>query len=133
MGTLSVYSSRISANGADVGGGIYNTGSLTIFGSEIWGNTAGVSGGGIFNNQGASAEIDGSLIANNDANMFFGGGIYNSGGLTISNTTIRGNGAVDEGGGLYCNQESVTLCSAVETGRTHQNLHNYCQALDLVK
>lgn len=124
MGTLSIYSSRLWSNGADVGGAIYNTGLLTIFNSEIWGNTASVSGGGIFNSSSASAEIDGSVIANNEAQLLNGGGIYNSGGLTISNTIIRNNSAIQEGGGLYCDQSSVTICSAVQITVNHATNNN---------
>ena len=34
-------------------------------------------------------------------NAGFGGGIYNSGALTVSNTTISGNSAREGGGGIY--------------------------------
>ena len=53
---------------AVVGGGIFNTGTLTINNSTISGNTAA-------------------------ALMPTGGGIYNGGTLTINNSTISGNSA----------------------------------------
>jgi len=59
------------------GGGIYNSGTLTIVSSVVSGNLA----GGLRGQRG------------------HGGGIYNSGRLTINNTTISGNRA---GCGNYC-------------------------------
>src|SRR5262245_40275420 len=123
-GTLSIYSSRLWSNGADVGGAISNTGLLTIYDSDIWGNTASVSAGAIFNSSSATAEIHGSVIANNEAQLFFGGGIYNAGSLTISNSIIRNNSAMQEGGGLYCDQSSVTICSAVQITTNHSTNNN---------
>ncbi len=80
------------------GGGIRNSGTLTITGSTISGNqAANHSGGGIGNN--GTLTILQSTLSGNSANLA-GGAIYNdSGNATIRHCTISGNTAV-EGGGL---------------------------------
>ncbi len=77
------------------GGGIYNSGTLTISNSTISNNVTGNGGSSAGNGDGGS-----------------GGGIYNSGTLTISNSTISNNvtgnggssglgGVGGSGGGIY--------------------------------
>ncbi|MBR5415503.1 MAG: hypothetical protein IK105_06160 [Thermoguttaceae bacterium] len=79
------------------GGGICNTGTLTITNSTISGNTA--SGGG--------------------GNYGDGGGIYNeSGTLTITNSTISGNTASDDGGGIYNESGTLTITNSTVSGNT---------------
>ena len=82
-------------DGADNGGGILNSGSLTIANVTISGNQAGLMsesqigyGGGIANS--GTLEISNSTIRNNSAN-FSGGGIYNSGMATITGGYLYGN------------------------------------------
>ncbi len=59
-------------------------------------------GGGIANGDGGSKgrplTIDGATIANNDAWHGDGGGIFNRGNLTITETTFRGNAGLSGGG-----------------------------------
>ena len=103
-GTLSIKNSSISGNTAIFrGGGISNYRTLFIADSTISGNTTNFDGGGgIYNYSGSSGSvtIENSTISNNTAN-FAGGGIYNlSGRLTITNSTISGNRA-NRGGGVY--------------------------------
>ena len=86
------------------GGGIENSGSLTIDGCSVGGNLARGNGGGIYNS--GTLTIVGSLIGNdasNDGGNFSdnGGGIYNSGILTVSDCFINNNNAGDAGGGIY--------------------------------
>jgi hypothetical protein len=99
------------------GGGIYNTGSLTLTGSLITGNAASVptgignpnppnaQGGGIYNT--GTLSLSGSTLSSNAANGGSGatgnvysspgqgGGIYNTGGTVTldGNSTVTGNGA----------------------------------------
>jgi hypothetical protein len=78
----------ISASGA--GGGLFaSLGSLTISSSEISGNTAPDSGGGVFSN--AVAEITNTTISGNSAQ--FGGGLLISSSTTsnLLNTTVTAN------------------------------------------
>jgi hypothetical protein len=82
------------------GGGIQNTGELTLTECVISGNTAGY-GGGIFNggnaDQGTLLTLNGCTITGNTAhtetNGGQGGGVWNRSALVQTNTTISGNTA----------------------------------------
>jgi len=98
------------------GGGIYNSGTLTVDASIISGNSAtysyyGASGGGIYNS--GTLVVTNSTIKNNTA-YSGGGGINNSGTLTISNSTISGNSS-SGGGGIY---GGGTITNCVVSGNT---------------
>jgi len=110
--TLTINNTTISKSEASgKGGGIRNqdTGILTITGSTIKKNSADTSGGGI-SNKGASVTIDGdSVISVNNAKN--GGGIHNTGTgatLTITDSTVKDNIAIEDGGGLF-NKASATI------------------------
>jgi hypothetical protein len=83
-GTLRLYRTTISGNTADNGAGLSNdSGRTTISYTRIQGNTTRASGGG-------------------------GGGIYNDGSISLSNSIIRGNRANTNGGGEYNGQGGRT-------------------------
>jgi CSLREA domain-containing protein len=94
------------AGGGINGGGISNSGALTITNSSISGNNA-VNSGGIDNN--GVVNLTNSVVANNHANNGAGGGIANNGcafcgrALNINNSTITGNSALRFGGGISSN------------------------------
>ena len=118
-------------DGTSNGGGILNSGSLTIANSTISGNQAGLVstsqigyGGGISNS--GMLEISSSFINSNSAN-FSGGGISNTGTVTITDGTIRDNAAgfkFSPGSGLgggISNQDHGTVTvrnSRVSANRT---------------
>jgi predicted outer membrane repeat protein len=88
------------------GGGIWNAGTLTLMDSTVSGNTA-PFGGGISNRDGSLTVIDSVIRMNSadgcrvgDAFCSFGGGVWNSGMLTVENSTVSGN-ASDWGGGIF--------------------------------
>jgi hypothetical protein len=97
-------------NGAKVpnGGGIYNTGTLTINNVTLTANSVAsgnqARGGGIFSD--GTLTINNSAISGNTAAGTYagiGGGIYNSGTMTINDSTLSGNtasGAGAYGGGI---------------------------------
>jgi hypothetical protein len=96
-------------NGApSCGGGVYNTGTLTVNNSVITGNVATGSGCSLFPNLCIPYELYG-----------FGGGIYNSGTLRINRTTIAANQAfgleVAGGGGIY-NLGKLTINASILSG-----------------
>ena len=110
------------------GGGILNSGTLTISNCTISGNSTlhrdGSSGygGGIYND--ASLTISNCTISGNTApfdNFYdtqgYGGGIYNTGLLTITNSTVSGNSASDHGGGIF-NSYTLTINNCTISGNT---------------
>ena len=90
------------------GGGILNSGTLTIRTSRITGNVAADSGGGGISNLGTIV-ITHSLIDSNSAEVA-SGGIANGGTLTIRTSTITRNAAVPFGGaGGIGNDGTLTM------------------------
>jgi hypothetical protein len=104
------------ANGAsdDVGGGIYNHGTLEVINSTLSGNSVnnafgGDGGGGIYNTAGTLKVIN-STLSGNSANR---GGIYNySFPATVINSTLSGNSA-SEGGGILNDAGTLDVCCQV--------------------
>jgi hypothetical protein len=118
-GTLTVTNSTISNNGAGVGGGIYNRGTLIVSNSTISGNSSSGSGGGIANN--GILTVSNSIISGNSTAFYpgggYGGGIYNGGSLTVSNSIISGNtSATGNGGGLGNSGGNVTINNSTVSG-----------------
>ena len=112
------------------GGGIYNTGTLTLGSATISGNTAnlGGNGGGIFNSFGILTVIRSTISGNSVSSATgagSGGGIFNHGGLvTIASSTISGNTAIgpggtsDSGGGIITNVGTVNLTNSTISGNS---------------
>ena len=105
-----------NCGGLTCGGGIHNSGTLTVTNSAFVNNTA-YYGAGIWN--------FGALTVTNST---FGGGIaYDGGGiwsgdtfvlLTVANTTFSGNTAADAGGGLFSNGGKLTVAGSTFTGNS---------------
>jgi len=144
-GTLTIIDSVVSGNevvppncgliscGVS-GGGISNVGTLTVNNSTVIGNTAYESGsrafafgGGISNTNGGMVTINGSTVSQNSVRIKFlssqadGGGIYNGGTVTISNSTITGNTASGfsafRSGGIG-NQGNLTVNNSTVSGNS---------------
>jgi hypothetical protein len=100
-GYLSLSNCTLSGNSAYSGGGIYNSGSLTLNNCTLSGNSS-HSGGGIYDNGGTSF-LNNCTLSGNSSDTFegYGGGIFNhnSGLLTLNNCTLSGNSA-GYGGGI---------------------------------
>jgi len=94
------------------GGGIHNSGNLTISRSTFTGNQAVGRGAGIDN--AGNLTISDSTFTGNQAEGQ-GGGIYNVGNLRISNSTFTANQAVvpAEGGAIYSDEGTLTANQAV--------------------
>jgi predicted outer membrane repeat protein len=103
-GTLTISGGAVRNNTAASGGGVSNSGTLTISGGEISNNTATGSGGGV-NNSG-TLTISGGKVSNNTA-AANGGGVNNGSSsvtsFTISGGEVSGNTAAGKGGGVYTN------------------------------
>jgi len=78
--TLTLTEMIIFDSSGGSGGGIYNTGALTVTNSTLSNDSAVAAGGG---------------------GTFDGGGIYNLGTLTITNSTFSGDYATGDGGGIF--------------------------------
>jgi|SRR5581483_7956566 len=114
------------------GGGIFNTGTLTVSNSTITANsvyagTVVVYGGGVFNS--GTLIISNSTLDGNSANAYTfadadGGAVYNAGTLTINGSTVSSNSAscspiIDSGhahgGGVY-NVGTLTINNSTING-----------------
>jgi len=124
--TLNLTRVKITDSVAGVNGGaIYNNGgrvdltSSTISGNAANGTNPGEGGGGIFNH--GLATLTNTLVTLNTANMGLsdGGGILNdSGPLLAVNSRIINNQAARAGGGIENNFGAVTLTDVVLDGNT---------------
>ena len=101
------------------GAGVYNSGTLTLVNSNVYGNNTGNLsgtnlGGGLFNS--GTATVERSAIYSNSA-FDLGGGMYNSATLTVKNSTVSSNTA-SWGGGM-CNEiGTATIVGATFTGNS---------------
>src|SRR5262249_48676494 len=111
-------------NSAELGGGIFNVGTLTVTNSTIAGNSASglfggyAIGGGIFNV--GTLTVTNSTIADNSADLgggSRGGGIYNIGAQTVTNCPIAGNPA-DLGAGIFDDFGATTLANTIVAGNS---------------
>jgi hypothetical protein len=130
VATMTLTDSTVSANRGNSGGGISNDGTLTLTGSAVEGNTAeGGAGGGIANQALGVLTLTNSSVRDNRAEALegdefgpiwgMGGGISNGFLLTLVNSTVSGNTAV-EGGGVaqYPDAGSMTLSNSTISGNS---------------
>jgi hypothetical protein len=83
---------------AGAGATVINYGSLTLRRVVVRNNVSEFVGGGLFILANDFMVVENSTISGNSA-VSAGGGIWNQGGLTLTNVTISGNSA-DEGAGV---------------------------------
>jgi hypothetical protein len=100
-GALTVSNCILDNNQSTFGGGIFNNGTLLVNSTTIYGGL-GVDGGGIYNfNETGILTLNNSTLSNNQASTS-GGGIYNDAGtLIVNNSTVSTNSAASAGGGIY--------------------------------
>ncbi len=147
LGSTVNISGLVIADGSvtgDNGGGILNSGTLTLDSSIVRNNSAtkissqlpGSQGGAIYSI--GNLTVSNSIISGNSAS-FGGGGIYNSSGTsTILDTTISGNsaGANNFGGGIYNSsgistiQDSTISGNSADTGGGIYNRDSTSTVLD---
>ena len=104
-GTLSMNDSIVAGNTAGYGGGIRNEGILIVADSTVSGNTADF-GGGIDNYVG-SMELRNTLLERNTA-VHYGGGITTGATATIEDSIFNENSA-ESGGGVDSHEAGTTL------------------------
>ena len=113
-GSLTINGSTIARNSAGLGGAIYNQGSLTVGGTTFSGNHAS-DGGAISNDSGDTAVINASSFVGNSADT--GGALANGGTMTVTNSTFAANTAAFNGGGIN-NSSLLTLNNSTFSGNT---------------
>ncbi len=116
---------------SDIGGGILNEGDgrkLTLNNSTVRGNTAD-RGGGIFNSGGSTLSATNSTISGNTARV--GGGMVIYGTATLTNLTISGNTATGSSGGIgnlgTAALTNVTISSNTAPPAFGGGINNYTQ------
>ncbi len=104
------------------GGGILNSGVLTVTNSTFSGNSIGSAGlgGAIYNDSAATLMLTGCTFANNSTGANgAGGAILNGHTLAVTNSTFFGNSAGSGGeGGAILNAGTMTLSSDTFSGNT---------------
>jgi len=130
---LTLRRSRVARNtAAGEGGGVHFAGNrLRVVASTIARNTTGCTGlclavpwigGGIYT-EGASALISRSTIVGNSARQD-GGGIFNAGALAVVNSTLAKNRVHASGGGLYAAPGTLARLNAVTIARNRADANN---------
>ena len=106
-GTLTLRDSTVSGNTAGLGGGLSNSGTLTLTNSTVSGNTASTLHGGGVVNFGYTL-LTNSTVSGNSAHLE-GGGVYTAGTFTLKNSTVSSNTAGNMGGGVFNSSYLKTL------------------------
>ena len=116
-----LQASNLYQNHADVyGGGIGNYGTLAISTATLDTNSAVTRGGGIYNYEGGQIDMQQTTVSRNTAQT--GGGIYselfihNNAVATLTNSTLSGNSASQDGAGIYADGGQINLLNATITG-----------------
>ncbi|MDX2039413.1 MAG: choice-of-anchor Q domain-containing protein [Isosphaeraceae bacterium] len=110
-GVLTLYGTNVTANTASGnGGGLRNAGMLRVTGSTISGNSAGQGAGLQNDGSGSATFIDCEITGNSSLGSFGGGGAYNAGSISLTRCTISGNTTTfSAAGGLYLAYGEATL------------------------
>lgn len=117
-GSLSITDSTLSSNSSQFGGAIYNgvSGNLTVSNSTFNINSVALGNGGAIYNEATVDIFNSTYFANTAGN---GGAIWNSGFgvLTLTNSTLSGNGA-NNGGGIE-NRATLNLNNSILANSTN--------------
>ncbi len=134
--TLTLNEARIHASFDEVGtspglgGALYfvNPSNITVTGTIINNNSAGIAGGAVYNDPGSTLNITSCQLNNNQVTSgvyldkkWYGGGIHTGGALNLNLSTLSNNeiGSVDSLGGGIC-----TFFSGATTTITNSTISN---------
>lgn len=120
-GTLTVINCTLSHNSAGEGGGIENSGKLTVTGCTLSDNSGELDGGGIANFSGSGMTVSDCIFSGNSTGEDGdgGGGIFSTfGSVVVSNSTFSDNlnTGDDALGGGICNEGTLTLTNCTFSG-----------------
>ncbi|MCL2882539.1 MAG: hypothetical protein FWF45_06620 [Coriobacteriia bacterium] len=102
-----VSNNKINPSGGN-GGGIYAP-TATLTGCTIANNNSGAYGGGIYVT--GLVTLTNCIVSGNDDYSSSGGGIYADNSATLSGCTVSGNRAGGSGGGVYAPTSNLTNCT----------------------
>ena len=98
-GSMTVADVTLTDNTTGWGAALYNSGTMTVTGSTVSDNNAlTTAGGGILNNGGGTMTVTGTVVSGNTAEE--AGGISNGGTLIVTGSVLSGNAAAASGGGV---------------------------------
>ncbi len=107
-GNLTLNATTVKNGTASAGGGIFNSGALTLTNSTVSSNSAaGNMGGGIYTNNG-TVTLNSSTVNNNTASIGAGIAVSSSTG-TLNNVTISGNMATSTAGGIFASDAASAI------------------------
>ena len=112
--TVTLTDCTLTANTAQIGGGLSSLGATVLTDCSIDGNTAAYCGG-IYNGAGTMSLTQCSVSGNTGIN---GGGMQNAGTATLSFCLLAGNYSSGYGGGLCNNGATLTVSSCDIDGNT---------------
>ena len=128
-GEVKIDQSQVDDNQAPNGdgGGIWlGDGTLTVKNSSsVSGNTAAGAGGGLFNSSESIGTVLDSIFQGNQAE--FGGGMANEGTLTVCESILADNTAMEEGGGIFCDGGELILDDVVFDNNSPDDVAGNCQ------
>jgi predicted outer membrane repeat protein len=113
--TLALNRLTIANGRSGSGGGIYNSGTLSVTNSTFAGNNGySAAGGGIYNYFGA-VNVAASTFTQNSSRL--GGGIFSDGGVvSVTGSSFFSNTAETEGGGILSEDSALTVSSSFFAG-----------------
>jgi hypothetical protein len=117
-GNVTICGLMISSGNAQLGGGIYNEGTLTLCDCYLLGNAATVGGGAIYNKYYATMTVRGCCFKANHSD--YGGAIYSDVGASTFciNSTFTANSSGHWGGAIANYNGLVSLDSCTVAGNT---------------
>lgn len=120
-GTMTISNSTFSGNtSTNEGGGVGNYGTMTINNSTFSGNSVTYDGGGLANT--GTMTVNGSTFTSNTSG-FYAGALYSNNTITITNSTFTSNSS-EYAGGLFNDGNSTTSTMTI-SGSTFTNNSNY--------
>lgn len=116
-GSLTLTNVVVSGNGASsgYGGGIYNDGDLRLTDVTVMNNNT-TLGGGIFNALNGTATLTDVTVSDNMASRGYGGGLYINSTARLTNVTVSSNTATLGGGIFNAINSRLTLTNSTISG-----------------